>query len=93
MRQDSRSVVGTQNIIFNANAYAEILRRNVLSLGRDVNTGFHRHYDARFERAWTGLSNEGDSTPAVTPEVLQELRDARTELAAWLESLQRKQHV
>ena len=47
----------------------------------------------RFERVWTGLSNAGDSTPAATPEVLQELRDARAELAAWLEAQQRKEHV
>ena len=48
----------------------------------------------RFEQAWTVLSNAGtDSAPAVTPELLQELREARAELAAWLESQQRKQHV
>ncbi len=49
---------------------------------------------ARFERTWSAL-NEGDedTRSGVRPAVLDELRDAQSELIAWLDAQQRTQHA
>ena len=48
----------------------------------------------RFERVWGAISNACDGDKArVTPAMLDELNGARTELTAWIDSHQRKQHV
>ena len=48
----------------------------------------------RFERIWTGLSNGSTATePVIPPPVIDDLRDACSELASWIDSHQRKAHV
>ena len=49
---------------------------------------------ARFERTWAPLADGSPNKETViSPPVLHELREAFTELAAWLESHERNQHV
>ena len=48
----------------------------------------------RFERVWGAISNACDGDEArVTPAMFAELDEARTELTAWIDSHQRKQHA
>ena len=49
---------------------------------------------ARFERIWGGLSDSPEGAePSVPPTTLNDLRGACTELTAWIDSQQRKQHA
>lgn len=48
----------------------------------------------RFERVWSAISDACDHHEArVTPTMVDELHDARTELIAWIDAHQRNQHV
>jgi CheY-like chemotaxis protein len=49
---------------------------------------------ARFERLWAALGDDsGGADAPLPPGMLDELHAARTELTAWIDSRQRKQHV
>jgi CheY-like chemotaxis protein len=47
----------------------------------------------RFERIWGAISDACDDDKGRVTALLDELREARTELTAWIDSYQRKQHV
>lgn len=49
---------------------------------------------ARFERIWAPLSEHSDNAdPTVAPEWIDDLREACVDLAAWIDTQQRKQHA
>jgi hypothetical protein len=48
----------------------------------------------RFERIWAVLSDSPEGAePGMPPMAIRELREASAELANWIDSHQRKQHV